>query len=467
LFDLELVEFAAVEVAPEHLQLTPDSLELDRDSIGSTVLVRVVEAARYAVDLAVGVGTRDCGRAQVSHLDRNFLGGARRLEISGLVAKLGVAGPVQGMEGTFLCDAFDPDRQLTEVDTLIADALNYRLAFNFVQPRLFGTQTSVVGGGFYERISELNLYLRDDFGGEVGVVRQIQNNTVASLTFNVQRGRTRASDYFFCIAYEVCTPQDIARLERTRWSNALTLGAVRSRVRVDPFPRTGYQARGQVDYASAALGSEDDYLRFYLDGIRHAELRKNMVLSVRLMGGTFLTGLLGNESGYIPPERRFYGGGPTGVRGFRFNELGPTVYISRPVRKPDGGIEVQTVASSTGGTRTVLGTAELTFPLVLPPEKFRAAVFVDAGQVWASQDQLASRPGIRVTPGVGGRFASPVGPIRVDVAYNPYPAERGPLYGINERGELLPDPLQLDFSENEHRGFLRRLVLQFSVGQAL
>ena len=466
LFDLELVEFAAVEVAPERLQLTPDSTELLEDSIGTTVLVRLIEAPRYAAELAFAYGTRDCGRAEARHLDRNFLGGARRLEIQGLVAKVGVGDPLNGLEKS-LCSAFDPDDRLSPEDSLIADQLNWRLAGNFVQPRLFGTQTSVVLGAFTERISELDLYVRDATGGEVGVVRQILPQTLASLTYDVQRGRTRASDYFFCIAFEVCTREDIALLERSRWSNALALGLTQNRVRLDPFPTAGHQFRVGLDWASSLLGSEDEYLRLLADGIYHRELRDDLVLSLRLAGGTFLTGVLGTETGYIPPERRFYGGGPTGVRGFRFNELGPTVYIARPRRTSDGGFEVDTVRSSTGGTRTVLATAELTGRLPVGPPNLRYAVFVDAGQVWESRDTLATRPGLRITPGVGARFASPVGPFRLDLAYNPYDPEPGPLYGINERGELVPRPLLLRYQPGESRGFWRRLVIQVSVGNAL
>lgn len=466
LFELELVEFASVEVAPERLQVTPDSVELLEDSIGSTVLVRIIEAPRYAAELAFAYGSRDCLRAEATHTDRNFLGGARRLQLTGLIAKVGVGDPLGGLDRS-LCSAFNPDDRLTPEDSLIADQLNWRLAANFVQPRLFGTQTSVVLGGFTERISELDLYVRDAAGAEIGIVRQVLPQTLASLTFDVQRGRTRASDYFFCIAFEVCTREDIALLERSRWSNALTLGLTQNRVRLDPFPTGGHQFRAGVDYASSVLGSEDEYLRVSADGIMHRELRDDLVLSLRVSAGTFLTGVLNNETGYIPPERRFYGGGPTHVRGFRFNELGPTVYIARPVRSGDGGFEVDTVRSSTGGTRSVLASAELTTRLPFGPPSLRGAFFVDAGQVWESRDTLATRPGLRITPGIGGRFATPVGPIRLDVAYNPYNPEPGPLYGINERGELVPNPIIPRYEPAESRGFLRRLVIQLSLGNAL
>lgn len=467
LFELELVSFAAVEVAPERLQVTPDSAELEADSIGSTVLVRVIEAPRYAADVALGYGTLDCLRAQGSNLDRNFLGGARRLEVTGLIAKVGVADPVDGLERT-LCPAFDPDDRTTRIDSVIADQLNYRLAANFLQPRLLATQTSLVAGLFTEQVSELDLYVRSATGGDLGVVRQIAPQTLASLTLDVQRGRTQASDYFFCIAFEVCEREDIEAVQRSRWSNAVQLGLTQNRVRLDPFPSAGHQFRTTLDFASPLLGSEDEYLRLMADGVVHRELRDDVVLSLRLMGGTFFTGLLNEETGYIPPERRFYGGGPTGVRGFRFNELGPTVYVARPRRLGDSGFDVDTVRSSTGGTRTVLASTEVSFPIRwFRRFNVRGAGFLDAGQVWDTRDTLIARPGIRVTPGVGARFATPVGPFRLDVAYNPYQPERGPLYGITETGDLIETPLLTDFRRRREGSWLNRLVLQVSLGNAL
>lgn len=465
LFDLELVRFAAVQVAPERLQLTPDSLELDRDTIGSTVLVRIEEAPRYAAELGAGYGTRDCIRGDATHLDRNFLGGARRLQLTGGIAKVGVGDPVGGLQT--LCPAFDLEERFTPEDSLIARQLNWRLAASFLQPRLFGTQTSVAVGAFTERISELDLYVRDATGGDVGVVRQIAPQTAASLTFAAQRGQTRASDYFFCIAYEVCNRDDIALLERSRWSNALTLGVAQNRTRLDPFPSGGHQLRVGTDFASALLGSDDEYLRVHAEALMHRRLRSEWILTLRGGAGTFLEGLVGADAGYIPPERRFYGGGPSGVRGFRFNELGPTVYIARPERGSDGGFDVVTVRAATGGTRSVLASAELTFPLPIGGESLRGAAFLDAGQVWQSRDTLAVNPPLRVTPGIGVRFASPVGPFRLDVAYNPYGPTPGPLYGINERGELVPEPILSRYTPEAPRGFLRRLVVQVSVGNTL
>ncbi len=461
LYDLELVRFATVEVAPESLQVTPDSLELTRDSIGSTVLIRVGEAPRFAVDASAGYGSVDCFRGAVQHTDRNFLGGARRLQVTASVAKVGVGDPLNaGLENS-LCKAFELDSVRADpVDTAITQALNYRLAAEFQQPRLFGTQTSVTVRGYVEQISELGLYVRKDQGAQLGFVRDVGPGTIFSTTFTAERGSTNAHDIFFCIVYEVCRREDIEVLKEPRWSNNLSMGLIRTRVRLNPFPDNGYYVRLGTDVATRFLGSDDQYVRLLGDGSVYRDIGADKVIQVRLLGGTFLNGLI--ENGFIPPQQLFYAGGATTVRGFRRNELGPVLYITRP--EVDDTLKSDTILSATGGRRMLVGTVEVTTPSPIMRGRLRLAAFVDGGRVWGASDTLLHNPPFRFTPGLGVRAASPVGPVRLDVSYNPYPQPRGPLYEIDTQGDIvrLVDP---DFRPDKGRGFFRRLTLHVSIGQ--
>ncbi|HET7460676.1 MAG TPA: BamA/TamA family outer membrane protein [Longimicrobium sp.] len=460
LYDLELIRFATVEVAPESLQVTPDSAQLLEDSIGSTVLIRVGEAPRYAVDASAGYGTVDCFRGAVQHTDRNFLGGARRLQLTASVAKVGVADPLDAGLKESICRAFALDSASERVDTTIAQAMNYRLAAELVQPRLFGTRNSITVGAFTEQISELGLYVRKDAGGQVGLVRDLGPGTLLSTTYTVERGSTQAHDIFFCVVYEVCRREEIAVLKAPRWSNNFSAALIRTRVRLNPFPSGGYQFRVGSDVATRFLGSDDQYLRLLGDGSVYKSVGTRRVVQVRLLAGTFLNGLLAN--GFIPPQRLFYAGGATTVRGFRRNELGPIIYVIR--HSLSDSTQTDTIPSPTGGRRIVVGTVEFTFPTPFRPDQLRVAAFVDGGRVWGAAAPELHSPPFRFTPGAGIRYATPVGPLRLDLSYNPYPLPRGPLYEIDARGNLvgLVDP---EFDPDIRRGFLRRLSLHVSIGQ--
>jgi outer membrane protein assembly factor BamA len=117
----------------------------------------------------------------------------------------------------------------------------------------------------------------------------------------------------------------------------------------------------------------------------------------------------------------------------------------------------------TGGNTAVVANAELRFPSPILAQRMRLGLFVDAGQVWERGDNLVTIRGIRVTPGAGVRFTTPLGPVRIDVAYNGYQAERGPLLLQTDSIVRIRDsypPL------GARKSFWDRIVFQFAVGQA-
>lgn len=120
-----------------------------------------------------------------------------------------------------------------------------------------------------------------------------------------------------------------------------------------------------------------------------------------------LRGLAGSVEGaatfQMPPDQRFYAGGGSSVRGFRYQSIGPQFSD----RKPTGGTSVDT------------GSVEFRQRI---GESYGAAVFVDAGQVGASSTPFTGD--LRVGAGVGFRYFTSIGPIRLDVAV-PVTRQRG------------------------------------------
>lgn len=93
----------------------------------------------------------------------------------------------------------------------------------------------------------------------------------------------------------------------------------------------------------------------------------------------------------LPPELRFFAGGDRSVRGFGYQAIGDT--------NAAGGV--------VGGKYLVVGSVEYEH-FFLP--SWGAAVFVDAG------DAFRSEPNANVAAGVGARWKSPIGIVRLDVA---------------------------------------------------
>ena len=194
-----------------------------------------------------------------------------------------------------------------------------------------------------------------------------------------------------------------------------------------------------------------------------------MVFSWRVRGGIILSPTIDVATGtgaFIPPEQRFYAGGPNDVRGFERNELGPVVYIIPKTAVDSAAAHLQGIpadsvrVAATGGNILVLGNIELRVPSPIFSSRLRLAAFVDAGGVWQRQSPSASKV-VRVTPGVGIRLATPLGPARLDVAYNPYKLQPGPLLQFDSSGALTPVPGESEYVLARNRKY----TIHFAVGQ--
>jgi len=106
----------------------------------------------------------------------------------------------------------------------------------------------------------------------------------------------------------------------------------------------------------------------------------------------------------LPPDQRFYAGGSGTIRGYAYQAVGPK--FNDPDQTP------------IGGTAITAGSLELRQRF---GASWGAAVFVDAGQVSASLKAVAGE--FSIGTGVGLRYYTPIGPIRLDIAV---PTHRGP-----------------------------------------
>jgi len=164
-----------------------------------------------------------------------------------------------------------------------------------------------------------------------------------------------------------------------------------------------------------------------------------------------------SATGFIPPQERLYGGGPTTVRGFSQNELGSLIYIANgtPGYTEYISTDVRTGLQDTvvlakdtigfrrvvpvGGNSLVVGNVELRLRSPFLPELLQFTMFTDAGEVWNRGRSQIKEVKLKVTPGIQLTAFSPVGPVRVAVGYNPYRRPKGPLY--YEATELAEAPL--------------------------
>lgn len=120
-------------------------------------------------------------------------------------------------------------------------------------------------------------------------------------------------------------------------------------------------------------------------------------LAGRLRMGT----VLGPDIAETPRDYLFYSGGGGTVRGQPYQSLGVEV-----IEAPDGTM------IKTGGMSIATTSAEFRWQF---RERMGAVVFADAGRVW-TEGAFGGESGWQAGAGVGIRYATPIGPLRFDIA---------------------------------------------------
>jgi outer membrane protein assembly complex protein YaeT len=432
--------------------------------------VQVATAPRRALQTGFGVQTDECVQLQARFTDRNFFGSARTLRLTGRLSNL----LAEQLQGDFPCTDVSTDEVYQE--------LNYLLDLAYEQPVLWGGKNSLRARVYGERETVPGLYVRNSTGGELAFTHRVTSRM--SLTASYRPELTsfgkQSADIYFCVNFGLCTPEDIAVLTDQKWLSPAALLWSWNRTDRLLIPSRGFYMAAQLERASGFTGSDYTYLRGSIETAGFRKVLGDAILAARVRfgavgatAGTVFT--TGEADDVIFPGKRFFAGGPESVRGFGLNLLGPTVLVVGSAACADVGNDYQACADlfpgrfderPIGGNAAVEASLELRVPLGGP---WRLAAFVDAGQVW---ERLDERGPLVFTPGAGVRFESPVGPLRVDLGYNPTSARTRPVVVVDTDGEIVELPESVVYDPFTHddpslrREIFRRIQLQLSIGEA-
>jgi translocation and assembly module TamA len=209
--------------------------------------------------------------------------------------------------------------------------------------------------------------------------------------FEIERernlGRGRTGGVFVRFLYE---ESEVAG-ERTR--AYLTLPGIRYLVqRYDNFirPRRGYRFSGEIRGTSTFLGSDQTFVQLLSDGSYLRRISTNFTLITR---GQLAFTAQRESIRDLPATLRFFAGGDRSVRGYAFRSLGP--------ENEDGDV--------IGGKHLAVGSVELERAI---GESIGIAAFYDVGNSFNNFDEINLFQGA----GIGIRYYSPVGPIKLDIA---------------------------------------------------
>ena len=158
-------------------------------------------------------------------------------------------------------------------------------------------------------------------------------------------------------------------------------------------PTTGFRLSGRISPEISARGGHFTYARAQIDASAYRPVSDRVVVAGRIRLGT----IIGAGVYDIAPSRRFYSGGGGSVRGYGYQQLGPKDADGDPVGGrglAEFGIEARIRLKQFGGN-------------------FGVVPFFDGGSL--TTEVLPDFKSWRFAAGVGARYYSSFGPIRIDV----------------------------------------------------
>ncbi len=178
-------------------------------------------------------------------------------------------------------------------------------------------------------------------------------------------------------------------MSNSGWLVYPTASVSRSRISGGIFPRRADKINITVDYGTKALLSDTNFfsIRAYAGWI------KQFAPNHRFVTHGEIGYLRVDDINKIPPALRFFAGGDRSVRGYGYKKISP--------KDPSGKL--------IGASRLLAGTVEYQYQFI---DDWWLATFADGGLADKTYDMNELRYGA----GVGVRWASPVGAIKLDIA---------------------------------------------------
>lgn len=438
---------------------------------------RVREARPRHLSAQSGYGRNGGLQGQAEWRHRNFLGGARNLTIS-----------VGGRSGWL---------RLPTSTALFDETRSFTGSISLRQPHLFVPSLSGTVTPFYTwQQSGGQAFEFQEIGVSSALIYEFMPFQVARVEYTSTRAIPMGdTDLSIGDPTEIEDDAVINRLEvydRSVLRIAGTFG------RADSFvePTDGYLFRPLAEQGGVIFGSGLQYYKLSGDLTGYRPLGAGRFLAARINAGRIFP--FGVSADQLDPETRYrftriryFAGGASDVRGWAPGRMGPEIPRARLQRDPegayllddDGGIGLSRIGyEPVGGLAKIIVSTELRSYIPGMSSNWQGAVFVDGGRMFPMQRFLISQdvPGatiafeasrLRVGTGLGFRYRTPVGALRVDVAMKVNPS-RTDLHHPGDvfRYRYQEDLRRLNPLEPQHEypraSFWRRFQIHLSLGQA-
>ena len=260
----------------------------------------------------------------------------------------------------------------------------YSVSLTLSQPALFTPHTTGSINPFVRRQEEPGFTV-NRWGGHVNLSHRFNRFLTGSITYTLERIELDTAT----VSDEIVSDDAIDELYNR---SSISVAATYDNSRPLFSPSHGWFLGGITRVAGLGFGSQYKYVRPIID-IRHDRPTHGMILALRTKVG-LIEAWTANT--FIPIEDRLFSGGSSSIRGWARSELGPVDDQGQPV----------------GGNSLLELSSELRYPIY---RRLSGVVFFEGGNVWRPTASYRLSD-LRYAAGFGLRFATPVGPIRFDLA---------------------------------------------------
>ncbi len=299
----------------------------------------------------------------------------------------------------------------TASSSIVLSRLDQRVLTTFGDPHLLGSQWSSLYSFSLERTTENPLFAASlgDLSFQVERLLNRKNNTRLQLRYDFNK-----TVLSHLLVDELVLPKD--RDVRLSTLSATLLRDTRDK----PLDaHRGSFSTINLGITPVALGSSADFARLFGQYALYKPFH-SMVFANSIRLG-FAKALAGS---FVPTSQLYFSGGGTTLRGFPIDEAGPQrlVPFCNVLQGESGCVNVTVPV---GGNQLVILNSELRFPLgIVKP--LGGVIFYDGGNVDSAINWNNFVGNYTNTVGFGLRYATPIGPVRIDIGHN-----LNPVPGIN------------------------------------
>ena len=291
--------------------------------------------------------------------------------------------------------------------SLLGSQLDQRAAASYAVPRFLPKWSSLTSLSF-ERTSENPLFTAQLEDGTFQLERVLKKKTNTRVQLRYNYNHTTLSDL---LVPELVLPQD-----RNVKLSSVSGSFIRD-TRDHPLDaHVGTFTTVNLGITPTAFGSSANFVRLF------AQHSLYQAVHGMVWANNFRLGLAAPFSGsFVPTSALFFAGGQTTLRGFPIDQAGPQriVPFCNVLTGTTGCVPVTV---PTGGRLLAIFNSELRFPMKIV-SALGGVIFYDGGNVYTAINFSDFVNNYSNTVGFGLRYATPIGPVRIDVGRNLNPVK--------------------------------------------